>query len=254
MVPDHNPTYLVTGASRGIGREIVKQLSTIPDAKIIAGVRSLDTPQTKSLRADYPKAVIVKIDSEVDNDPSEAAKKLVHMGIKKVDTIFANAGIMLDSDDALDVKADNLRKLFNVNAIAPLLLFQAFKPLLEASSAPKFVFFSTLVASIGSQSQIPFKTTSYGATKAALNFFMVRLALENSHITTFSIHPGVVATDMAAFAVEAVGKTLDDVLSSGMGITTEQSVKAIIKTAKGASLEQTSGKFVDVTTGAAIPW
>lgn len=254
MVPDHSPTFLVTGATRGIGRELVKQLSGIPDATVIAGVRSLNTPLTKSLQADYPNAVIVKIDSEVDTDSLEAVKKLNHLGINKVDTVFANAGIMLDSDNAVDAKADNLRKLFNVNAIAPLLLFQAFKPLLEASSAPKFVFFSTLVASIGSQSQIPFKTTSYGGTKAALNFFMVRLALENTLITTFAIHPGLVATDMAAFAVKSVGQTLDDVVSSGMGITSEQSVKAIIKTAKEASLEQTSGKFLDVTSGAAIQW
>lgn len=254
MVPEQSNTFLVTGAARGIGRELVKQLSNIPDAKVIAAVRNIDPDRTKSLRLEHPNVIIIKIDSEVDTDAFEAVKELKQMGIEKVDTIFANAGLMTDASEAIKVKSENLQQLFHVNTIAPLLLFQAFQPLLQSSVSPRFVVLSTIVSSIASQSQLPIKTTSYGSTKVALNFIMVRLAIENRDIITFALHPGTVTTDMAAFAIGSMGQTLDQVLRSGLGITPQQSVEAIIKRAKEATLQDTSGTFLDVTNGQVIPW
>jgi norsolorinic acid ketoreductase len=255
MVPENNPSYLVTGATRGIGRELIKQLSQDSNATVIAGVRDLDARLSKTLQIDYPNVVVVRIDSEVDSDPREAVKKLQSLGINKVDTVFANAGIMLDATEAVNIQAKDLRQLFNVNTIAPLILFQAFKPLLEASNNPsKFVLFSSQVGSITGQITSPFKTASYGATKAALNLIMVRLAVENKNIITFAIHPGMVTTDMSAFAMKSIGQTTESLVESGAAITPKQSVYAIIKRAKEATLQVTSGQFLDVTNGQVIAW
>jgi norsolorinic acid ketoreductase len=214
MVPENSPTYLVTGATRGIGRELVRQLSADKNATVIAAVRVLDSPQTKSLQKEHPNVIVVKIDAEVDTDPFDAAKKLRSRGISKVDTIIANAGKLIDFSLAAEVKTEHLRDLFQVNAIAPLVLFQGFKPLLDGSSNPKFVVVSTMVASLAIQAETEFKMTSYGGTKAASNFFTARLAAENKNITVYSVHPGTVATDMAAIAMKSFGMTLDEVLKN----------------------------------------
>jgi norsolorinic acid ketoreductase len=254
MVVVNNPTYLVTGATRGIGRELVKQLSQDPDATVIAGVRDLESHLTKALQADHPNVIIVKIDSGVDDDPLNAVKKLKSLGINKVDTVFANAAIMLDATEAINIKSSDLRQLFSINTIAPLTLFQAFKPLLDQSKMAKFVFVSSSAGSIAAQAKMPFKVTSYGVTKAALNFIMVRLAMENKDIITFAIQPGMVVTDMAAFAAKSIDQSLDGLVEAGMAITAEQSVEGIIKTIDGATLEGTSGHFLDTTNGQEVPW
>jgi norsolorinic acid ketoreductase len=254
MVPEEQSVYLVTGATRGIGRELVKQLSSNVDVQVIAAVRTLDSIQTKSLKVDFPRVVVVKIDSEVDTDPSEAVKKLTSLGIKKVDTIFANAGLYIDAGDAVNVKAEQLRQLFNVNAIAPLLLFQAFKSLMEKSLTPRFISLGTGAASLTNQASLPFKTTCYGTSKAALNFIAVRLAIENTNIITVIVHPGIVDTDMGAGAVVGIGQTMEAVIESGMGVTVEHSVKNVIQVAKKSTLKDTSGQFIDANSGQVIPW
>lgn len=148
MVPDNSPTFLVTGATRGIGRELIRQLALDQSATVIAAVRMLDSPQTRALQREHPNAIVVKIDAEVDTDPFDAAKELSSKGIARVDTIIANAGKLIDSNLAAEFEPADLRELFQINAVAPLVLFQGFQALLEASANPRFVVVSSLGASL----------------------------------------------------------------------------------------------------------
>lgn len=64
----------------------------------------------------------------------------------------------------------------------------------------------------------------------------------------------MVATDMAATAIKPLGLTLDDVLQKGVASTAEQSAKSIIQHASKATIETTSGKFIDVIKDEPVPW
>lgn len=112
----------------------------------------------------------------------------------------------------------------------------------------------TIGASLTMQPQLPFEIACYGSSKAALNFIAVRLALENKNIITFIIHPGIVDTDMGVGAMKGLGKTMEAVIKSGMGVTVEHSVKNVIEIVKKSTLEITSGKFIDANNGDQIAW
>lgn len=92
-------------------------------------------------------------------------------GIDHIDVGIANAGgyptpVPLDS-----VERKDLMSCFEVNAAAPLLLFQTFKPLLQKAASPKWIVVSTSAGSIGYIGVIGSHILpAYGASKAALNW------------------------------------------------------------------------------------
>lgn len=78
-----------------------------------------------------------------------------------------------------------MRNDFEVNAIGPMILFNAFSSLLQAAPSPKFIAISTAAACI--TEPIPFPVNSYGASKAALNFLVKKTDVESPDITVFPI-------------------------------------------------------------------
>lgn len=97
--------------------------------------------------------------------------KIQSAGIEHIDVVIANAGgyppvVPLDS-----VGRKDLLGCFEVNAAAPLLLFQTLKPLLQKSGAPKWIVISTSAGSVGYIGVIGSHILpAYGASKAALNW------------------------------------------------------------------------------------
>ncbi|EKG21142.1 Short-chain dehydrogenase/reductase SDR [Macrophomina phaseolina MS6] len=98
----------------------------------------------------------------------------------------------------IDTPIPKIDEHINVNAYGPLHLFKATLPLLREAPDPKFIFVSSVAGSTGAMTP-PFtlmSSAAYGASKALLNFFAKWLALENGHVTTWAIHPWLVATEM----------------------------------------------------------
>lgn len=93
--PIYHADVLVTGATRGIGFNLVKNLSSRPDTIIFAGSRSFplkDNDQLAQLAANLPDVVIpIKITS-ADEADNAAAAELIKLKVGKVDVIIANAG------------------------------------------------------------------------------------------------------------------------------------------------------------------
>ncbi|RSL74753.1 hypothetical protein CEP53_000022 [Fusarium sp. AF-6] len=89
---------LITGANRGIGKDLLKLYLSLPQTTAIAAVRSLSHPSVDEIR-DLPVAsgtrlIVVKIDSASMEDPKDAATVLQDQyAITKLDTVIANAGI-----------------------------------------------------------------------------------------------------------------------------------------------------------------
>jgi NAD(P)-dependent dehydrogenase (short-subunit alcohol dehydrogenase family) len=144
--------------------------------------------------------------------------------------------------------AEALRTSFEVNTIAPLMVFQAFWPLMQKStSSPKLVVISSSVGSIAEQEPVP--GGAYGPSKAAANWITKALHSENeaSGLVAFSLHPGWVQTRAGDFAAKEWG------YSGSPPVTVGESVKGMLEVIDGATRENFSGKFV-TQTGEILPW
>ncbi|GKT56077.1 aflatoxin biosynthesis ketoreductase Nor-1 [Colletotrichum tofieldiae] len=247
-------TYLITGANRGIGRGFVQRILQKPSTTVIAAVRDPSHPTSKAL-ADLPKGpdtklIVIKLDSAVETDAAAAVGQLREQGITSLDLVIANAGIAQGGTSVRNTSIANTQKHFNINAIGPLALFQATADLLKASKtgSPKFVAVSTIVGSIGSQeilTNFPGTSSPYGASKAALNWFIRLLSFEEPWLTSWVFHPGLVETDLTS------GGGMD--LKALGAISVEASVADMIKTTWSIEPKDLSGTFRN-HDGTVIPW
>lgn len=253
-------TILITGANRGIGKGFTQTYLAQPSTTVIAAVRDPSHESSKSL-ASLPlgansKLIVVKLDSSVVTDAADAVATLKkEHGIESLDIVIANAGISIGGTSIRNTTATNILEHFNVNTIAPILLFQATADLLQASKSgnPRFVAISTLIGSIAAIDTLValgFGPTAspYGGSKTALNWFIRRLHFEEPWLTSFVFHPGLVETDMAAGAMSGTGRSLKDLGA----ITVDTSVAGMTKVIGGATRD-VSGTFQNYD-GAVNPW
>ena len=186
--------YLVTGASRGLGKGFVAALLQRPDTTVIAAVRdTASAPERLSNLAagSGSKLIVVKIDSESDTDAQTAVQTLeAGHAINHIDVVIANAAAAAPGAKVSDISINDIRQNFQVNAFAPLLLFQATWPLLQRSKSPKFIGISTCVATIGKMQDWAWPIASYGSSKAAMNYLVRKMHFENDELVTCVVHPG----------------------------------------------------------------
>jgi NAD(P)-dependent dehydrogenase (short-subunit alcohol dehydrogenase family) len=196
---------LVTGATRGIGLETVRQLAQAGVTTLLAG---RDAGRAKET-ADKLKAEGLPVESVVldvtSRDSITKAVADVTSRFGKLDILVNNAGILVD-DMAKAPSEQTLaawRETFDTNLFAVVEVTQAFLPLLKAAPAARIVNVSSLLGSITMHVDptspiYSFKVPAYDASKSALNSWTVHLAYElrDTPIKVNAIHPGYVQTDM----------------------------------------------------------
>ncbi|KAI0472511.1 hypothetical protein F4859DRAFT_515355 [Xylaria cf. heliscus] len=204
-------TWLVTGASRGVGLGVVRALLASSGTTVIAAVRQL-TDQISELLHGLPtgqnsKVLVVNIDASSESDALNAIESLKRdHGLVSIDVVLAVAGMSNPRANTLHTTKISMEDHFRVNTLAPLLLFQATLSLLTASEkTPKFFVISSIVGSMGLTGQFPHASTAYGASKAALNYVIGRIHCEHPRFITAAIHPGWVQTDMGNASAVAAG-------------------------------------------------
>ncbi|KAF5010720.1 hypothetical protein FDECE_3131 [Fusarium decemcellulare] len=252
-------TYLITGAGRGIGKELTAKLLLRPGVTVVAAVR--DTPRAGPSLTSLPKAegsrlILVKIDSQVDTDAAIAVSQLQQEhGITSLDIVIANAGIAHSGTTVSNTNPDALRDHINTNTIGPVTLFQAVSPLLKANQSgnPIFISITTILSSIGAQdylSQVPPVLSPYGASKTALNWIVHRIHREEPWVTAFVVHPGLVLTDMGS---EFFAPGTDPDALGVSPITVQESVAGLLKLIDSANRDKHGGTFQNVD-GTPLPW
>lgn len=191
---------------------MTKILLSRSNTTLIAGVRDTASEAAQSLSAlpiaDNSKVIVVQINSLSDTDASTAAHSLEHdHGITGIDVVIANAGILTDLDPVTAVSPDAMRDSFQINTVAPLLLFRATLPLLlrAPNGNPRFIVPSSVAGSIELGPKAgPF--ASYGPSKAAVNYIVSEINTEHgADLTAMSIHPGLVDTQMGQRYAKASG-------------------------------------------------
>ena len=183
-------TVLVTGASRGIGSELVKQYSA-EGAEVIACVR--DTAAAPGLEGVNGNVRIVQMDT---GSPESIASAAGEVGDQALDVVINNAGYVGGAKQGIDdVDLDEWHRTLDINTIGPLLIARAFKANLAASGDGKLMNVTSQLAA----STWPFGgMLVYSSTKAAFSKVAQILALDwkEDPITVALVHPGWVRTDM----------------------------------------------------------
>lgn len=177
-------TWIVTGANRGIGLELCRQLEQRGD-DVIAACRT----RSKEL-----EGLGVRVVEGVDVTTEGGARALLAATEgKPVDVLLQNAGVLVpDSLDTLDPEV--VRRTFEVNALGPLRLTKALLPRLARGS--KIALVTSRAGSIGDNGSGGLY--AYRMSKAALNMAGVSLArdLAGAGIMVALLHPGFIRTDM----------------------------------------------------------
>ena len=134
-------SYLVTGTGRGIGLEIVKQLSSLPHSQvstIFATTRSTPSVTLQSL-IDQSNGRVVHVPVQITEKTSieEAVAKVSDkLGDKGLDVLVNNAGVMPFTEGGVE-KMSDLRDAFEVNVEAVHNVIAAFMPLLRKGGLKK---------------------------------------------------------------------------------------------------------------------
>ena len=217
-------TVLITGANRGIGLEMTRQLLARGDT-VIACCRenSVELSQTRA-------EVIEDVDVKSGLSVSVLAEALKG---RRLDWLINNAGILeRTSLDNLDFAA--MERQFRINSIGPLRVTAALRGNLGEGSS---VFIIT--SRMGSiDDNTSGGSYGYRMSKAAVNIAGKSLSVDllEDGVGVFLMHPGWVATDM----------------TEGTGIDVEQSAAGLIKTMSGLDISQT-GTFWH-QEGYPLPW
>ncbi|PWY64069.1 putative NADP(+)-dependent dehydrogenase [Aspergillus heteromorphus CBS 117.55] len=246
-----NRIILVTGANRGIGKGFVAQYLAQPDTTVIGTVRDTSSEKVQDLTTlpKGPGSDLIVVALNVDNPSSvtEAASVLqTQHHIEHIDVVIANAGICNHWGPVQEMTDSDVLSHFEVNALGPLRMFKAMASLLQKASAPKFVYISTLLASLQAIEQVPSLTTAYGMSKVAGNFLVKKIEAENKHLITLSIDPGLVQTEMGSRNAQLVGL-------ENAPVTVEDTVRGITTQIDAATKSTTSGQFVNYS-GERVPW
>jgi norsolorinic acid ketoreductase len=196
-------TVLITGSKSGIGKGLLSAYAARPNTLAIAAIR--DGPDSEAARAltSLPvgpgsKVVVAKYDAS----SRTAALELVSFvksshNVESLDVVVANAGILKHFGPAKEASAETISEHFEINTLAPILLYQATQELLSASKqTPKFFFISSSIGSNGLQDHYPLTMLAYGMSKSALNWAASRIHREEDRIVVVAMQPGWVQTGM----------------------------------------------------------
>jgi NAD(P)-dependent dehydrogenase (short-subunit alcohol dehydrogenase family) len=184
---------LVTGANRGIGLEVCRQLAA-GGFDVVLGSRDLAKGELVAAELGEP---VVALQLDVADDESVGtAAAAVEERFGRLDVLVNNAAILYDtSNHGVDVDLDEVRRGFETNLLGAWRMTQAFLPLLRRSEGARIVNVSSEGGSLASMSG---GTPIYSTSKAALNALTRILAdeLRSDGILVNAICPGWTATDM----------------------------------------------------------
>jgi NAD(P)-dependent dehydrogenase (short-subunit alcohol dehydrogenase family) len=185
---------LVTGANKGIGFEVARDLAR-KRFHVFLGARDEKAGRAaeEKLRKEG-EVTFLKIDIANRESVAQAAEEFSRQA-DRLDALVNNAGILLDDDkDVLTIAPKIFETTLRTNTLGPLLVSQAFVPLLKKSAAPRIVNVSSGGGQLadGADGWAP----AYCISKTALNGVTVQLAAALPKFAVNSVCPGWVRTDM----------------------------------------------------------
>ncbi len=243
MNPSPTPTVLVTGASRGLGLELVRQYAA-DGARVIATCRNpAQSPELAALASVYPAAIHVEALDVIDHSAIDALATR-YRG-QPIDILINNAGDIgprdpnrtrLHEQQIGTTNYAHWRRPLEINTIAPLRMAEAFVAQVAGSQLRQMIFVSSTT---GSNVEGLYATFGYCSSKAALNkvVTMLAIALKPRGIVCAAVCPGYVKTRLGGNAAL-------------LGV--EESITGLRRVITGLTLQRT-GSFTRYN-GETIAW
>jgi NAD(P)-dependent dehydrogenase (short-subunit alcohol dehydrogenase family) len=226
--------WVVSGANRGIGLELVRQLA--------ARGESVTATLRKEAARDVLLASLATQHARVETRLFDIRDGAAMLSAAKtisdpIDVLVANAGVAGPSPQTpLEMDFEKALDVFSINTLGPLRLVRAFLPNFAGAANPRIALVSSRLGSTG---DVRPTSAVYAASKIALNKFAQCLAeeLKPKGITVVALHPGWVRTDMGG---------------PNAPMSVQESVSGIIATLDALTLAD-SGGFID-HRGERLPW
>ncbi|MGW6374441.1 SDR family oxidoreductase [Rhodococcus sp. NPDC055112] len=211
------PTALITGASRGLGAAIARELA--PTHHLLLGARSPES--LEPILAELPGAVGLPADL-TEHDAVAAAAA----GIESLDVLVHNAGVA-ELGPIAETPAEAWRRSFESNVVAVAELTRLLLPALRAANG------HVVLINSGAGIRANAGWGAYAASKFALRAFGDALRLEEPALRVTSIHPGRIDTDMQRDIIGTEGGAYDpgEFLKAG---TVAGAVRGAIETPRDA--------------------
>jgi len=195
---------LVTGANKGIGFEVVRQLAASGCAVLLgARNKALGRDAAATLKREGRDVRHLPVDLD-DPSTTAAAAMRIEADFGRLDILVNNAGIAAPGDGLpSSVSLDAIERDFRVNFLGTVAVTQAMLPLLRRATSANIINVSSGLGSLTKSgdpawTHVAAKFLGYAASKAALNMLTVQLAYElrDTSIKVNSVDPGYTATDL----------------------------------------------------------
>ncbi|MEM1236399.1 MAG: SDR family NAD(P)-dependent oxidoreductase [Pseudomonadota bacterium] len=188
------PLALITGANRGIGKEVARQLAHDHGFEVLVGSRDLGKGEMAAGEIGRG-ATAIQLDV-ADEASVRAAFAQIAETHGRLDVLVNNAGVDYDTDQrASSADLARVRRAFDTNLFGPWATTIAAVPLLKRGSRSRIVNVSSGAGALADMSG---GTAGYGVSKAALNALTIKTAaeLKSQGVLVNAVCPGWVATDM----------------------------------------------------------
>lgn len=197
---------LITGANKGIGFEIARQLGAQGIVVLVgARDRARGDEAARNMQSEGIEAAAIHIDV-TNQETIDAAASFIDENYGKLDILANNAGISLPAGRVppSELTNETFRKIYDTNVFGVFAVTKAMLPLLRRSDAGRIVNLSSPMGSLGLNSDpTSFYTRmppllAYNSSKTAVNAITVFFAneLRDTNIKVNSVSPGYVATDL----------------------------------------------------------
>ncbi|ADB59891.1 short-chain dehydrogenase/reductase SDR [Haloterrigena turkmenica DSM 5511] len=238
-------TCLVTGSSRGIGRDIAFELARA-GADVAVNYRSAEDRAlevTSTIEENGETAVPVQADI---SDPTQVERMAVEVReeLGEIDVLVNNAGITIDRKFE-DMTYEDWRQVIDVNLTGTFNCTKAFYEDIKASNHGRLINISSVVGQQGNYGQ-----ANYATSKGGLFAFTRTLALElASHGSTANcVAPGFTRTDMLEKVPERVQEKIREDIPLGRFATTEDIV-GMIRFLTSDYAEYMTGQVIGINGG-----
>ncbi|KAH8828995.1 short-chain dehydrogenase-like protein [Flagelloscypha sp. PMI_526] len=231
-------SYLITGASRGLGLGLVQLLASKPISEvglIFASGRKPSETLSELIETNPGRVHFIELEIS-DKISVEKAVKQVETILEEhkatLDVLVNNAAILNYTPDGVDTMSD-LSETLNINVVGTHLVTAGFLPLLKKGNAKKVANVSSTLGSLALSAKFAhMPSPAYKISKAATNMLTRQYAhdLAKDEFSVFCLSPGWVKTDMGSEDAE---------------LSVEQSVSAILEIITNAD-KNSNGKFFDI--------
>ncbi|PPQ90787.1 hypothetical protein CVT25_012616 [Psilocybe cyanescens] len=246
------PSWLITGANRGIGYSTAETLLQDKSNFVIATSRNASAPSLVALASKYPDSLkVIELDVEKPESIDKAVSEATPLLPNGLDYLVNNAAKNPQPTAKFeDLDLDLFAYEMQLNTVVPLRVSRAFLPLVKKSEKKTIVFVSSVLASFDTTFVMVNQMNAYSVGKASLNMLARKwgASLKSEGVTTAAIHPGWTKTELSDSLTDWITTYAPQIPR----LTPAEAGACLVSISKALTLEKT-GQFWHFD-GSNLPW